>query len=81
MTRPESYRRPIVTDGDIVWLPISVVALMYSRSAESIRLWCIEGYIIQLGYRVRRECRGQWRIGIPVTEYSKFSNAQVATLQ
>jgi hypothetical protein len=78
MSRPSRYRRPIRLDGDIVWLPLSVMAEMYSKSAECIRLWCHDGFILSLGYRLQREPRGHWRIGVPYSEYANYTNTRVA---
>jgi hypothetical protein len=76
--RPTTYRRPISIDGDIVWLPASLLADVYSRDVRTIHRWCVEGYFITLGYRLRREPRGQWRVGVPSSEFRTFKTLQLA---
>jgi hypothetical protein len=68
-----------INDGDVVWVPVSVMAEVFSRNPWTIRRWCIEGYIVQLGYRVKRESRGQWKIGVTPSEYRTFRTQQIAS--
>lgn len=64
----------MISDDDRVWLPISRVAKEYNRSPETIRLWCVSGFLIELGFTIQRDLTGHWIIGIPQSVYSKFSN-------
>ena len=63
----------IPVEQDRVWLPISQVAKEYSRDPESIRRWCLSGFLIELGFAIRRDQTGHWIIGVPQSVYEKFS--------
>jgi hypothetical protein len=76
--RPSCYRQRVTVDDNVIWLSISAFARVYSRDTRTIRRWCTDGYVLTLGYRLRRECRGQWRIGVPSDEYRTFRTAPLA---
>jgi len=42
------------------WIPVSKVAREYNKHAMTIKRWCASGFIIHLGFRVRRDPKGQW---------------------
>lgn len=80
MNRPPIYRRRVTYDGDIVWVPLSVMAAEYNKAISTMTNWCITGFWIERGYRLRKECRGQWRVGVPQSEYAQFSQERIANL-
>jgi len=49
----------------IKWVPVSALAREYQKHPFTIRRWITSGFIFTLGYRVRRDVTGHWRIGIP----------------
>lgn len=80
MNRPTTYRRRIVPDGEFVWVPLSVLAEEFQKDRRTMLDWCISGYWIELGFKMRRECRGHWRVGVPLPEYAKFRNLGLLSL-
>jgi hypothetical protein len=58
---------------EFVWLPISAIAREYNRDPESIRRWCLNGFMIELGYTIRRDETGHWIVGVPQYLYRNFS--------
>lgn len=63
----------LTRDGERVWMPISVVAKEYNRHPESIRRWCENGFLIELGFTIRRDETGHWIVGIPHSIFANFS--------
>lgn len=42
------------------WVPISVVAREYQKHTVTLKRWARTGFILHLGFRVRRDPKGQW---------------------
>lgn len=78
MERRSTYRRPIRYDGDFVFVPPSVVAIEFNKTRVTMMNWCRSGYFIELGYRIRKEPKGQWLIGVPQDEFAKFDSRALA---
>jgi hypothetical protein len=64
---------PSLQDPDLVWLPISTVAEIYNRHPESIRRWCVNGFMIELGYMLRQDETGHWIVGVPRYIYTRIT--------
>lgn len=62
---------PLLTDG-LVWIPASEIAREYNRTPRLIRVWCSTGFLIELGYRIRRDATGHWIVGVPHSQYRNF---------
>lgn len=63
----------------IVWLPISELAVEYNRTPRLMRIWCANGFLIELGFRVRRDETGHWIVGVPEPVYQTFKQkAEIA---
>jgi len=60
-------------DGDTVWVPVSDFAVEFNKNPVTIKHWIANGFLLELGYRVKRDFTGHWIIGIPTTEYFKNS--------
>jgi hypothetical protein len=60
-------------DNERVWIPLSAVAKEYNRHPESIRRWCVSGFLIELGFSIRQDETGHWIVGVPRDQYQKFS--------
>lgn len=66
------YQRRPIQDGDTYWLPLSIVAKEYNRHPCIMRRWCINGFFIELGYRVRRGEKGSWYVGATDEQLRNF---------
>lgn len=42
------------------WIPVSVVARDYQKHPVTIKRWCSSGFILHLGFRVKRDPKGRW---------------------
>jgi hypothetical protein len=49
------------------WFKVGEIAKQYQKSPFTIWRWCREGFIFSLGYRLRRNVKGQTMIGIPLS--------------
>ncbi len=47
------------------WLTISAVAIQFNKTRQTIHNWCRSGFIITLGYQLRRDPQGNWRLNPP----------------
>jgi len=65
---------------EITWVPVSVIAAEYQRTPQMIRNWVRSGFIVEIGFSVRRDMTGHFIIGVPTSEYEKFQNANNAKL-
>jgi hypothetical protein len=61
-----------IRHDELVWLPANAIALEYNRSPRLIRVWCTNGFLIELGYRVRRDETGHWIVGVPLPKFEAF---------
>ena len=64
-------------DGDRVWVTPPRLAVEFNKTEMTMRRWCYSGFILSLGYLLRREPRGRWLIGIPLDEYRTFRTASL----
>jgi hypothetical protein len=48
------------------WFKPSEIAKQFNKSPMTIRRWCGSGFILTLGYRLRRDVKGQTMIGVPL---------------
>ena len=42
------------------WVPVSVVAKEYNKTSVTIKRWAATGFILHLGFRVKRDPKGRW---------------------
>lgn len=42
------------------WIPVSEVAREYQKTSITIKRWCASGFILRLGYKVKRDPKGRW---------------------
>lgn len=42
------------------WVPVAEVAREYNKSAMTIKRWCADGFILRLGFRVKKDPKGRW---------------------
>jgi len=61
----------------LIWLPISAIAREYQKTPQMIRNWVKSGFILEIGYAVRRDVTGHFIIGVPVHLYANFTNNQI----
>ena len=66
----------MLTD-DVVWIRPSEFAREFRKSHRTILYWVSEGFIISLGYRVRRSATGYLEIGVPRCEYSRYQSRKM----
>jgi hypothetical protein len=62
----------------VVWIPPSQFALAYDKHPATIRQWCITGFIVEMGYQLKRDVKGHWFIGVPMN-ISRARNARSAS--
>jgi hypothetical protein len=58
---------------EIIWVPVSVIAAEYQRTPQMIRNWVRSGFIVEIGFSVRKDITGHYIIGVPTSEYRNFS--------
>jgi hypothetical protein len=71
-----AYTLRIVQDREVMWIPLSILAEEYGRSTRLMREWAETGFIIELGYAVRKDETGHWIIGVPHGLYRNFRNVR-----
>jgi hypothetical protein len=42
------------------WKPVSEVAREYNKSPITLKRWALSGFILKLGFRVKRDPKGRW---------------------
>jgi ribosomal protein S6 len=42
------------------WTPISQVAKDYNKHVVTLKRWCADGFILRLGFRVKKDPKGRW---------------------
>ena len=57
---------------DIVWIPLSEIAIEYRKSPRMIRKWVHSGFILEIGFSVQRDVTGHYLIGVPAEQYRNF---------
>lgn len=62
---------------DITWVPVSIIAAEYQRTPQMIRNWVRSGFIVEIGFSVRKDITGHYIIGVPTSEYRNFSTQRV----
>lgn len=60
-----------MTESDCVWVPVSEFAAEFNKTNRTVQKWCASGFVLSLGYRIRRDVTGHWEIGVPQKEYAK----------
>ena len=48
-----------------LWLSLTNFARRMNKHPETVRKWCESGFVVELGYFLRKDCTGHWFIGIP----------------
>lgn len=61
------------------WIPVSQVAREYNKHVVTIKRWCVSGFIIHLGFRVRRDPKGQWFLSRNEPEQTTHSKHSALT--
>ena len=69
----------MITDP-LTWVPLNVIAIEYHRSPESMRLWCVSGFMLELGYSLRKDELGRWQVGVPASLLAHFSEVSYRQL-
>lgn len=70
----------MTTDSDnIVWVTTSEFAQEFRKTNRTVQRWCTAGFVLSLGYRIRRDVTGHWQVGVPHEEYSKQFRRDQAT--
>lgn len=60
-----------MTESDsFVWVSTREFAQEFRKTNRTVQRWCSAGFVLSLGYRIRRDATGHWEVGIPCTEYS-----------
>lgn len=59
-------------DMDVVWVPTGELAHEYGKTPRTIVRWATEGFLLTLGYRIRRDTTGHWLVGVSREEHAKF---------
>jgi hypothetical protein len=67
----------ITKERELTWIPLSLLALEYQKSKETVRLWIKSGFIVEIGFHVKRDVTGHYIIGVPNNEFAKFSHPSV----
>jgi hypothetical protein len=44
------------------WIPVSVIAKEYNKNSVTIKRWCSSGFILRLGFRIKRDPKGRWML-------------------
>lgn len=57
---------------DVVWVPTGELAHEYGRTQRTIIRWATEGFLLSLGYQLRRDLKGHWLVGVSREEHAKF---------
>ena len=65
-------------ERELTWVPVSVIAAEYQRTPQMIRNWVRSGFIVEIGFSVRRDVTGHYIIGVPTADYEKCANAKYA---
>ncbi len=47
------------------WVPVSRIAREYNKHAVTIKRWCASGFILRLGFRVKKDPKGHWLLSRP----------------
>ena len=67
----------MTTTDAIVWLDTEEFAIRQCKGGSTIRRWCNSGFIVELGFLLRRDPKGYWQIGIPLQHqaYAQFAHS------
>jgi hypothetical protein len=65
----------VMTASPVKWVPLSVIAIEYNRVPAAIRQWCSNGFILELGYSLRKDSTGHWIVGVPFSLWDKFGES------
>ena len=52
-------------ENDMIWVSVSELAEEYHKSRKTILNWIYDGFLIQMGYSLRKDPSGYWYIGKP----------------
>lgn len=66
-------------DHGMVWVPVADFAREYHKSRTAIKNWIADGFIFTLGFRVKKDVKGNVYIGKPQSE-STVTSATPAIL-
>jgi hypothetical protein len=55
------------------WVPVSEIARRYGKHSVTIKRWCKDGFILHLGFRIRKDPKGQWFLCETSNEQSEQS--------
>lgn len=42
------------------WVPVSQIAREYQKHPMTIKRWCTSGFILHLGFRIKKDPKGRW---------------------
>lgn len=60
---------PLITADGLVWMSPPRLGKLFNKHGDTIRIWCHSGFILTLGYKLKRDPKGHYLIGIPASEY------------
>lgn len=60
------------TDMDVVWVPTGELAHQYGKTQRTIIRWATDGFLLSLGFQVRRDIKGHWLVGLSREEHAKL---------
>lgn len=63
----------------LTWVPVVVIAREYEKSPQMIRNWIRSGFILELGFMVKRDVTGHFKVGVPDAKLRNFQTHTVAT--
>jgi hypothetical protein len=66
---------------EITWVPVSVIAAEYQRTPQMIRNWVRNGFIVEIGFSVRRDVTGHYIIGVPTPEFRRFATQRMQSIE
>lgn len=54
-----------VDQNGIMWVPIGDVARDFQKARWTLIRWARDGFLLRLGYNVKRDLSGYWYVGRP----------------
>ena len=66
---------------EITWVPVSVIATEYQRTPQMIRNWVKSGFIVEIGFSVKKDVTGHYIIGVPTDYFRQFSKQSLQNIE
>jgi hypothetical protein len=58
---------------DVIWIPLSALAEEYQKSIRVMQYWASNGFLLELGYSLKRDATRHWIVGVKDSEFVKFA--------